>query len=69
MVEVEKLSRVWSFVKEDLHLVGITFVVKCEEGGEIVLSNEHTNYFWKSKEEILEGNFPKWLKEEVEICV
>ncbi len=64
-VEVERVSRTWWFTKEDLHLVGITFLVKCGEIREIKLSDEHTNYFWKSKEEILEGEFPKWLKEEV----
>ena len=43
--------------------------MKCEEIREIELSDEHTNYFWKSKEEILHGDFPKWLKEEVLVCI
>ena len=52
-------------MKEELHLVGITFLVKCEEVDGIQLSGEHTHYFWKSREEILNGDFPEWLKEEV----
>ena len=39
--------------------------MKYDEGNGIELSDEHTDYFWKSKEEILSGDFPKWLKEEI----
>lgn len=34
-------------------------------GGEIKLSFEHTKYMWKTKEEILTGEFPDRLKNEV----
>lgn len=63
-VEIGKPNRVRGFVKNDVHLVGITFLAKYT-GGEIVLSFEHTNFMRKNKKEILDGNFPTWLKDEV----
>jgi 8-oxo-dGTP diphosphatase len=63
-IQVEKPNRTRGFVKNDLHLVGITFLAKYL-GWEIKLSFEHTQYFRKTKEEILTGDFPKWLQEEV----
>lgn len=63
-VEIGKPSRVRGFVKNDMHLVGITFLATYL-GGEITLSFEHTNYMRKTKKEILEGEFPNWLKEEI----
>lgn len=64
-VQIEKPSRVRWFVKNDLHLIWITFLAKYL-GWKIALSFEHTNFMRKTKKEILDGNFPKRLKEEVE---
>ncbi len=64
-VVVKKLSRTRWFTKWDLHLVGITYVVSVIELKEILLSDEHTNYFWKTKNEIINGDFPEWLKQEI----
>lgn len=66
-IEVENPSRVWGFVKEDLHLIGITFLAKYI-GGELKLSGEHTKYEWVDKEKILTGDYPKWIKEEFKIA-
>lgn len=63
-VKMGKPSRIRWFVKSDFHLVGITFLATYL-GGEIQLNFEHTNYMRKTKEEILNGDFPWWLKEEV----
>jgi hypothetical protein len=49
-----------------MYLVGITFLVDCSQWEEIVLSEEHNQFYWKTKEEILEGDFPDWLKGEVQ---
>lgn len=66
MIEVIKPSRVWGFVKDNLHLVGITFLAKYVKG-EFKLSGEHTRYEWIGKKKILTGDYPKWIKEEFKI--
>lgn len=63
-VEIGKPNRVRWFVKNDMHLVGITFLAKYI-GWKIKLSFEHTNYMRKTKKEILDGEFPDWLKNEM----
>lgn len=65
-IEVGKPSRVWRLVKEDLHLVGITFLAKYVSG-EVKLSEEHTRHEWIDKDKILAGDYPKWIKEEFEM--
>jgi 8-oxo-dGTP diphosphatase len=62
-IEILKLSRAWSLIKDDLHLVGLTFLANYV-GGEIELSGEHNNFQWVSKSDIMEGDCPKWIKEE-----
>ncbi|PIP27945.1 MAG: DNA mismatch repair protein MutT [Candidatus Moranbacteria bacterium CG23_combo_of_CG06-09_8_20_14_all_35_22] len=65
-IEIIKPARTWGFVKDDLHLVGITFLAKYISG-KIRLSGEHTKYEWIDKEITLTGDYPKWIKEEFEI--
>ncbi len=62
-IKTIKPSRVWGFVKDDLHLVGVTFLAEFVSG-EIKLSGEHTKHEWLEKEKILTGNYPNWIKEE-----
>jgi 8-oxo-dGTP diphosphatase len=62
-IEVGNCSRVWSLIKDDLHLVGITFNAKFMKGN-IELSFEHDNYFWLKKNEVIGGDYPQWIKEE-----
>jgi len=62
-VNIEKPSRVWSLLKDDLHLVGITFLATYFEGS-VNLSDEHNSYRWVTKEEILDGDYPNWIKKE-----
>jgi 8-oxo-dGTP pyrophosphatase MutT (NUDIX family) len=62
---IEKISRTWGFTKEDFHLIGITYLVHCEDTSTIQLSDEHSNFYRKTKEELSQGEFPKWLKEEI----
>ncbi len=64
-VEIINPSNTWWFTKNELHLVGITFIVKYI-WWEIVLSHEHSKYFWKTKQEILDWNFPTRLKQEIQ---
>ena len=64
-IQMGKCSRIWSLIKEDLHLIGITFNAKYV-GGDIKLSFEHDSYSWVKKEDVLNGNYPEWLKEEFE---
>lgn len=62
-IKVKKLSRGWSMIKDDLHLVGLTFLADYVSG-KIKLSGEHTSFKWVSKEEILKGKYPTWIKDE-----
>lgn len=62
-IKIIRPSRVWGLVKENLHLVGVTFLAKYVSG-EFKLSGEHTKHEWVNKEKILKGNYPKWIKEE-----
>ncbi|MFA5432353.1 MAG: NUDIX domain-containing protein [Candidatus Paceibacterota bacterium] len=64
-IKTIKLSRSWSMVKDDLHLVGLTFLVDYV-AGEIKLSGEHTNFKWVNKEDIIKGKYPTWIKNEFE---
>jgi len=62
-IDVKRPSRVWGFVKEDLHLIGITFPAEYVDG-EVRLSGEHKSYKWMDKNDILTGDYPGWIKEE-----
>ena len=62
-IKIISPSRVWNIIKDDLHLVGVTFVAELI-GGVINLSGEHNTYFWMTKEEVLNGDYPKWIKKE-----
>jgi 8-oxo-dGTP diphosphatase len=65
-IKINHPSRVWGFVKNELHLVGITFVADLI-GGDIALSGEHDAYKWMTKDEILKGDYPGWIKKEFEV--
>jgi 8-oxo-dGTP diphosphatase len=62
-IEVLKLSRAWTMIKDDLHLVGLTFLANYVSG-DIKLSQEHINFQWISKKNILDGEYPEWIKKE-----
>jgi len=66
-IMVGDYSRVWSLIKDNLHLVGITFNAKYLVG-DIKLSFEHDSYSWVNKEEIINGNYPEWIKEELRLA-
>ncbi len=63
-VVVQHMVDAREVIQDDLHFVGISFLVSCEDWQNVVLSNEHTGYRWKTKEEILSWDFPAWLKKE-----
>lgn len=65
-IKVNRPSRAWGFVKDNLHLIGITFTADLISG-EISLSGEHNVYRWMTKEEILAGDYPGWIKKEFEV--
>ena len=62
-IKVVNPSRIWNLIKDDLHLVGITFLADFIRGT-ISLSGEHDTYRWMTKAEVLEGDYPKWIKKE-----
>lgn len=63
IIKIIKPSHVWNIVKGDLHLVGITFTASLTSG-EVSLSSEHDAYRWMTKKEILDGDYPDWIREE-----
>jgi len=65
-VEIIKPTRTWGFVKDNLHLVGITFLVNYKNG-DMVLGDEHDKYKWVTKEFVLNGDFPNWIKAEFSV--
>jgi 8-oxo-dGTP pyrophosphatase MutT (NUDIX family) len=66
-VEIIAPSRAWSMVKEDkdLQLVGITYLCYTKENTEILLSEEHTSAKWVPVNKIFNGEYPKWIQEEL----
>ncbi|MEK7167679.1 MAG: NUDIX domain-containing protein [Patescibacteria group bacterium] len=62
-IKVMKPSRVWGFVKDDLHLVGITFLADYVSG-KVGLSGEHTDFRWVDKNTVITGDYPEWIKSE-----
>jgi 8-oxo-dGTP diphosphatase len=62
-IRIGRPSRIWHMVKENLHLLGITFAADLV-GGDIKLSGEHDAYRWMAKEDIINGDYPKWIKKE-----
>ncbi len=69
-IDVIKPSRCWTFMKKDqnFQLVGITFYCRYV-GGEEKLSEEHTDFRWILPEDILNGEYPEWLKKEIKAAL
>lgn len=63
-VKVGKPIRTRGFVKNNFHMVGVTFFARFFEG-ELHSSNKNLQYSRKSKKEISEGNLPQRIKNEV----
>lgn len=63
-IQIGKISRSRWFTKWDLHLIWITFITYCEKFQNINLSHEHNWFRRKTKDEILNWDFPSRLKEE-----
>jgi 8-oxo-dGTP diphosphatase len=73
-IVVVRPTRTWTLYKEDQErqLVGITFLCKLTDDSmepEPNLSHEHTKSYWVLTADILKGEYPKWLKEEVEAAI
>ena len=55
--------------KRGLKISGTDFLCSIDKCSDIILSFEHTQYCWLTKEEILRGKeFNKWIKETIEIA-
>ncbi len=69
-VEVGRPTRCWSFVKKEkgFQLVGVTFYCRFIEGVE-KLSHEHDSFIWVDPDEIISGEYPGWLKEEIKAAL
>jgi ADP-ribose pyrophosphatase YjhB (NUDIX family) len=63
-VDVLKPSNVWSHMKNDTHLVGITFFCKAEDNNVVMNHDTHT-HSWANSQKILKSKLPKWIKDEI----
>ena len=63
-IEILKPLHAWSVLQSERHLVGVTYLADYVSG-EVQLSFEHSAYTWKTLEEIMDGNFPQWIKKDV----
>lgn len=63
-IDTPQINRVRWYTTNNTQLVGLTFLAKYKKG-KITLSFEHTHYARKTIQEILQGDFPERLKEEI----
>lgn len=63
-VEIIRPLKVWTVIKEKYQTIGITYLCRYKSG-EVKLSEEHESFEWVTGEQILEGDYPAWLKEDV----
>lgn len=63
-INIEKISNSRWFTKWDIHLVGTTFLTYCKDRENIILSHEHNWFRRKTKDEIINWDFPSRLKQE-----
>lgn len=63
--------KTWSFNKENLQIIGITYIgyieLSCQEI-QVRLSSEHSDFKWVCEEEIEGIHLPKWLKSELNLA-
>lgn len=63
-----KVLKTWSILEDNYHLVWLTYFIELSQNFDIKLSHEHSDYFWLTKEDILENKgYPEWLKEEINL--
>jgi 8-oxo-dGTP diphosphatase len=63
-LEVHYVCEVRDWESSRWHTLGHT--VLCEyQGGDVQLSWEHTEYHWLTFEEVDQGDFPQWIREDI----
>lgn len=63
--------KTWSFNKENLQIIGITYIGHIElpyQEIQVRLSSEHSDFKWVCEEEIEDMDLPKWLKLELNLA-
>jgi len=63
-IKIEKISNSRWLIKWDMHLTWTTFLTYCKNRNNITLSHEHNWFRRKTKNEILDWDFPSRLKDE-----
>lgn len=63
-VKVVAPAYIYDEIQEEKHLLIIKFACHQPEG-ELILSDEHDSYIWVSLDELNQGVFPEWMKEEI----
>ncbi|MBA4492862.1 NUDIX domain-containing protein [Paenactinomyces guangxiensis] len=63
-VKVVAPAYIYDEIQEEKHLIIIKFA--CDQPvGELILSSEHESYHWVRLDQLQEGAFPDWMKEEI----
>ena len=64
-INVIKPTRMWTFMKEDLQVIGITFLCIAKQDS-VKLSFEHDYALWLMQDEIFEKeDLPSWILDEI----
>lgn len=67
-VKLIKPIRVFDVIKKQMHMTIITYM--CQYGsGEVVLSEEHEEYFWLTLKEAEEMKVPKWMLKDIKSVI
>lgn len=67
-VKLIKPIRVFDVIKNQIHMTIITYM--CQYGsGEVVLSEEHEEYFWLTLKEAEEMKVPKWMIKDIKTVI
>jgi mutator protein MutT len=63
-VKVVAPAYIYDEIQEEKHLIIIKFA--CDQPtGELVLSPEHESHYWVHMDDLSDGEFPEWMKEEI----
>jgi len=66
-IEIIEPVKNWLVERDGEKHVGITFLSKHKEGN-VILSNEHTEFKWLTFEELQNLNAPNWIKDEAKLA-
>ena len=67
-VRILKPIRVFDVIKNQVHMTIITYVCQYR-GGDVILSEEHDEYYWLTVKEAEEMQLPKWMIKDMKMAL